>query len=213
MKNKPVLNVIFRKEKHFSKFVIAAYFNNATARYGRILCYTHEEGHNEADVSYYVAATKKAEPEEYADLLEELKEEYSDFEIVVKKRMNYDTLRKNWRQSGMELFKKGTTPDGIKIQLEKWNKYNHYIVVAYPTCKTNSIFFEGGKPFRLGICFNKYNLGIEDCLTSEVVETAKTAAETCFSCLESGEKFLENYSRYFWNGADDIKRLTGVRQA
>ena len=40
---------------------------------------------------------KKAMPEEYADLLEELKEEYSDFEIVVKKRVNYDTLRKNWR--------------------------------------------------------------------------------------------------------------------
>ena len=63
------------------------------------------------------------------------------------------------------------------------------------------------------ICFNKYNLNMEDCLTSEVVEAAKTAAETCFSCLESGEKFLENYSRYFWNGAEDIERLTGVRQA
>ena len=35
--------------------------------------------------------------EEYADLLKELKENYSDFGIVVKKRMNYDTLRENWR--------------------------------------------------------------------------------------------------------------------
>lgn len=102
MENKPVLNVIFRKEKSCNGSVIAAYFGNVTARYGRILCYTHEEGYNEADVSYYVAATKKATPEEYADLLEELKEECSDFEIVVKKRMNYDTLRKNWSPTGQE---------------------------------------------------------------------------------------------------------------
>lgn len=59
MENKPVLNVIFRKEKYFGKFVIAAYFNNTAARYGRIVCYTHEEGHNEANVSYYVEETKK----------------------------------------------------------------------------------------------------------------------------------------------------------
>ena len=97
MENKPVLNVIFRKEKYFGKFVIAAYFNNTAARYGRIVCYTHEEGHNEANVSYYAEETKKTTPEEYADLLKELKENYSDFEIVVKKKMNYDTLRKNWR--------------------------------------------------------------------------------------------------------------------
>lgn len=97
MENKPVLNVIFRKEKYFGKFVIAAYFNNTAARYGRIVCYTHGEGYNEANVSYYVEETKKAMPEEYADLLKELKENYSDFGIVVKKRMNYDTLRENWR--------------------------------------------------------------------------------------------------------------------
>lgn len=102
MGNKSVLNVIFRKEKSCNGSVVAAYFGNVTARYGRILCYTHEEGYNEADVSYYVAATKKAVPEEYADLLEELKEECSDFEIVVKKRMNYDTLRKNWSPTGQE---------------------------------------------------------------------------------------------------------------
>lgn len=102
MENKPVLNVIFRKEKSCNGSVIAAYFGNVTSRYGRILCYTHEEGHNEADVSYYVAATTKAAPEEYADLLEELKEKYSDFEIVVKKRMNYDTLRKNWNPTGQK---------------------------------------------------------------------------------------------------------------
>lgn len=60
MENKPVLNVIFRKEKSCNGSVIAAYFGNVTARYGRILCYTHEEGYNEADVSYYVAATKKS---------------------------------------------------------------------------------------------------------------------------------------------------------
>ena len=53
---------------------------------------------------------------------------------------------------------------------------------------------------------------MEDCLSSEVMEAAKTAAETCFSCLESGEKFLENYSRYFWNEIDDIERLTGTRE-
>ena len=113
----------------------------------------------------------------------------------------------------MEILKRSTTPDGVKIQLEKWSEYNHYTVAAYPTCKADSTFIKHGRPFRLGICFHEYNLGMENCLASEVMETAKTAAETCFSCLESGEKFLENYSKYFWNGADDIKRLTGVRQA
>ena len=113
----------------------------------------------------------------------------------------------------MEILKKGTTPDGIKIQLEKWSEYNDYVVAAYPTCKTNSAFLKYGKPFLLDICFHKYNLNMEDRLASEVMEAAKTAAETCFSCLESGEKFLENYSRYFENSAEDMERLTGVRQA
>ena len=107
----------------------------------------------------------------------------------------------------MKTLKSSTTPDGVKIQLEKWSEYNEYIIAAYPTCKTD------GRPFCLEICFHKYNLNMEDCLASEVMEAAKTAAETCFSCLESGEKFLENYSKYFWDGADDIERLTGVRQA
>ena len=113
----------------------------------------------------------------------------------------------------MEILKRSNTPDGVKIQLEKWDEYNHYTVAAYPTCKTNSTFLKYGKPFRLEICFHEYNLDMKDCPTNEIMETAKTAAETCFSCLESGEKFLENYSRYFWNGADNIERLTGVRQA
>lgn len=113
----------------------------------------------------------------------------------------------------MEILKKGTTPDGVKIQLEKWDEYNHYAVAAYPTCKTHGAILKYGKPFRLDICFNEYNLGMASHSIDEIVEAAKTAAETCFSCLESGEKFLENYSRYFWNGADDIERLTGVRQA
>lgn len=112
----------------------------------------------------------------------------------------------------MEILKRSTTPDGVKIKLEKWGEYNEYTVSAYPTCKTDGTFLKYGKPFRLGICFNKYNLGMEDCLTSEVMEVAKTAAETCFSCLKSGEKFLENYSKYFENSAEDIERLTGIRQ-
>lgn len=111
----------------------------------------------------------------------------------------------------MEILKRSTTPDGVKIQLEKWSEYNHYMVGAYPTCKTHGVIIKYGKPFRLGISFHKYNLGMEGCLASEIMEASKTAAETCFSCLESGEKFLENYSRYFWNGAEDMEHLTGVR--
>lgn len=113
----------------------------------------------------------------------------------------------------MEILKRGTMPDGTKILLEKWGEYNHYTVAAYPTCKANgSTWVKIGEPFRLDICFDKYNLGMEDCPANEIMETAKTAAETCFSCLESGEKFLENYSRYFWNEIDDIERLTGTRE-
>lgn len=97
MENKLVLNVVFRKEKSCNGSVIATYFDNATAWRGHILCYTHEKQYSEVDISYYERCTKNAAPEEYADLLKELKERHSDFEIVVKKRVNYDTLRKNWR--------------------------------------------------------------------------------------------------------------------
>lgn len=113
----------------------------------------------------------------------------------------------------MEILRRGTTPDGIEIKLEKWRIFHEYSIIAYPPCKIDDgVLYKKGKPFMLEISFHKYNLNMEDCLSSEVMEVAKTAAETCFSCLESGEKFLENYSRYFWNEIDDIERLTGTRE-
>lgn len=62
--------IIFRKDKRDG--TIVAFFPDFEANYGRIACYEHIGQHGEADLMYYWNDTKKATPEEYTDLYNEL---------------------------------------------------------------------------------------------------------------------------------------------
>lgn len=92
------VKVIFRKVKnpYANEWDIVAFLPETPACYGNIMSYIHDGQHDEASMEFYWS-TKKATPEEYADLLEELKGVYYDCELVVKQRMNYDDVRKSWR--------------------------------------------------------------------------------------------------------------------
>lgn len=64
--------VIFRKSKnpYTKEWEVEAFFPETYNR-GRMTCYAHIGQHDEADITYYWT-TKKATPEEYKDLYDEL---------------------------------------------------------------------------------------------------------------------------------------------
>lgn len=83
-----MVDVIFRKEKndYTGDYDIIAFFPTLKANYGRVACYSHIGQHGEADILYYYE-TKKAKPEEYADLYRELTE-LVGYNLRVKQRWN-----------------------------------------------------------------------------------------------------------------------------
>lgn len=89
--------MIFRKgyNPHTKRYEPIAFIPEAHVSYGRIGCYQHIGQHSEADLAYY-KQTKKATFDEYKELLKELESVYSDMKIVIRQRLNYDTLRKSW---------------------------------------------------------------------------------------------------------------------
>lgn len=91
------IKVIFRKfiNPYTNKYEIEAFFPELPANYGNILCYAHIGQHSEASYEYY-KSTQTANPKEYAELLEELKNIYNDVKIVVKQRIYYCDLLKAW---------------------------------------------------------------------------------------------------------------------
>lgn len=80
--------VIFRKAKnpYTNDYDVMAFFPDIEANYGKIVCYEHMGQHGEADLMYYWHNTKKATPEEYADLYRELTElvGYEDLKVMQK---------------------------------------------------------------------------------------------------------------------------------
>ena len=97
--------VVFRREKNptedeifYGNDVTAfIYGNGIPVRYGNIMCYQHIGQHSEASLDYY-NSTKPATPDEYADLLSELKSIYDDVNLVVRRKIDYDILRNEWRR-------------------------------------------------------------------------------------------------------------------
>lgn len=91
------VKVIFRKEynEYTKEWEVIAFFPEFEVRYGNIVCYRHIGQHGTADILYY-HTTKKASPDEYAELFKELKSVYYDCELVVKQRLNYRDLDKAW---------------------------------------------------------------------------------------------------------------------
>lgn len=78
----------------------SAFFPYSYCGVGNIVCYAHNEGHGTAALSYYQHSTKKAEPEQYAELLKELKQIYEEGDepvrLVIQKRINWDKIRECW---------------------------------------------------------------------------------------------------------------------
>lgn len=92
------IKVIFRTSRnpYTGKYEVEAFFPELTANYGMIQCYSAVDGWCEASVEYY-QSTCDAHPENYAELLEFLRED--DAELLVRKRLNWNDLRnKAWKR-------------------------------------------------------------------------------------------------------------------
>ena len=77
--------VIFRKDKHDN--TITAFFPE-TYKHGQLTCYEHIGQHGNADIMYYLTETKKATPEEYQELYNEL-QNLVGYDLRVMQRMTY----------------------------------------------------------------------------------------------------------------------------
>ena len=91
----------------------------------------------------------------------------------------------------MEIIKRSTTPQGVKIQLEHWPEYGFYMIGAYPTAKLGNCWVKAGDPFRLSINTNK--------------------PEADFSALETGEKSLEDMAPQYYDG-NRARRYMGLEE-
>ena len=92
------VKVIFRKVKSGDfKGDIIAFFPELPATFGNMVCYEHIGQHGEACIDYYYNNTVKVTSEEYKELYRELQRIYDDVILVIKQRLNYDILRKNWQ--------------------------------------------------------------------------------------------------------------------
>ena len=88
------IKVIFRKNKDNE---VIAFFPEERVNYGYIMSYMHIGQHGEASYEFYLI-TRKANKNEYTDLLTELCRIYDDCELVVKQKINYNDLRdKAWK--------------------------------------------------------------------------------------------------------------------
>lgn len=82
-----MINAIARRERDGQPIL---FFPDADANVGMLWCATFE-GHSEADVDYYLKCTKPAKFDTSF-----LKLGYKKEELNLRKRLNYDVLRKIW---------------------------------------------------------------------------------------------------------------------
>ena len=80
----------------------------------------------------------------------------------------------------MEIIKRSTTPQGVKIQLEHWPEYGWHLIGAYPPARFGGHWVKPGALFRLSI--NTDN------------------PETDFPALETGEKSLADMAPQYYDG-------------
>lgn len=91
----------------------------------------------------------------------------------------------------MEIIKRSTTPQGVKIQLEHWPGYGWNMIGAYPPARFGSYWVKPGEPFRLSINTD--------------------SPEADFSALESGEKALEDMAPQYYDG-ERARRYMGLEE-
>ena len=91
----------------------------------------------------------------------------------------------------MEIVRRSTTPQGVKIQMEDWPEYGWHMIGAYPPARYGSYWIEPGNPFRLSI--NTDN------------------PEADFFSLESGEKTMEDMAPQYYDG-NRARRYMGLEE-
>lgn len=91
----------------------------------------------------------------------------------------------------MEIIKRSTTPQGVKIQLEHWPEYGFYMIGAYPPARFGNYWVKPGEAFRLSV--NTDN------------------PEADFSALETGEKSLEDTGPQYYDG-NRARRYMGLEE-
>lgn len=91
----------------------------------------------------------------------------------------------------MEVIKRSTTPQGIKIQLEDWPEYGGHMIGAYPPARLGGYWVKPGEPFRLSI--------------------NTSSPEADFSALESGERTLEDMAPQYYDGSR-ARRYMGLEE-
>ena len=87
------VKVIFRKIKGEQ---VIAFFPEFHVQRGNIMSYMHMGQHGEASLEFYYS-TKKANPQEYEPLLNELKAVYDDCILTVRQKLNYKDLLTAWK--------------------------------------------------------------------------------------------------------------------
>ena len=84
MKKNNKEKVIFRIDKWGD---VIAFFPE-TYKHGELVCYQHVGQHSNADIMYYLTETKKATPEQYKDLYNELTN-LVGYDLRIMQRMTY----------------------------------------------------------------------------------------------------------------------------
>jgi hypothetical protein len=96
MQNQNEVTVIFRVEKDGS--ILAVFPYEIWDNYGNVMCYAHIGQHSSCDYGSILEQTKPASPEQYQNLLSELKDIYQpENKIIVRKRRNYDMYLSSYR--------------------------------------------------------------------------------------------------------------------
>lgn len=93
------VKVIFRKEynEYTKSWDIVAFMPELLARSGYIICFDKICGHGEAEIWYY-HNTKKAMPDEYAELLRIMRNIYGYDVLLVRQKINYKDLTSAWEE-------------------------------------------------------------------------------------------------------------------
>ena len=86
------VKVVFRKNKDGEAI---AFFPEFHIQCGNIMSYMHIGQHGEASLDFYYS-TKKANPQEYETLLNELKVVYDDCILTVRQKLSYKDLLTAW---------------------------------------------------------------------------------------------------------------------
>lgn len=87
------VKLIFRKTKSGE---VIAFFPEFHVQRGNIMSYMHIGQHGEASLDFYYS-TKKANAQEYAPLLNELKVVYDNCILTIRQKLSYKDLLTAWK--------------------------------------------------------------------------------------------------------------------